>query len=95
MIFRIASLTVSDADLPTLAGTYAQRCSPLIRAEPGNVDRYLLAPLEPGGQVLACTVWDTDQAARQYDVSGRGVAIAQVLRPLLGSPPTLLSYRRL
>jgi heme-degrading monooxygenase HmoA len=95
MIFRIASLTVSDADLPGLAETYAQRCAPLIRAEPGNVDRYLLTPFEPGGQVLACTVWDTDSAAERYDVSGRGAAIAQALAPMLGSPPVLRSYRRL
>ena len=91
MIYRIASFATGDA--ATLAQLYGAECVPAVRAEPGNVDCFLLAPTADG-DMLACTVWASEADAARYDASGRGAEIAARVRHLFAGPPTLRTYRR-
>lgn len=93
-LIRMASFGVVPGGMAELVRTYRARCAPRVRAEPGNVECYLLEPVADGEPAIACTVWASEDAARAYEGSGRAAAIAGEVRHLFAGPPTLRTYRR-
>jgi heme-degrading monooxygenase HmoA len=93
MFVRLGSFEVQPGRLDELRATYYRDCVPIVKAAPGNVDVYLLEPAEGAGQVVACTIWRTEQDAVAYDASGTAKEVVARVKPLFAGPPTLRSYR--
>lgn len=93
MFVRLGSFDVVPGQLNALRATYNRDCVPIVRNAPGNVDVYLLEPADAVGQVVACTIWQTEEAAAAYDASGTAKDVVAKVKQFFAGPPTLRSYR--
>ena len=94
VFIRMGEFQVVPGGFAPLAETYARECIPTVRATPGNLDCYLLAPVSDGDPVIACTVWQDEAAARDYEASGAAREVVGKVRAFFAGPPTLRSYRK-
>src|SRR5258708_9733514 len=90
MFVRLGSFAVKPGELETLRKTYNEACAPLVRAEEGNVDCFLLEPLDSkaGGDIVACTMWRTEADAIRYESRGKAQEIVPKVRQTFAGPPT-------
>ena len=93
MFVRLGSFEVVPGKLDELRAVYNRDCVPIVRGAAGNVDVYLLEPAEGAGQIIACTIWATEEAAVAYDASGTAKEVVGKVRHFFAGPPTLRSYR--
>ncbi len=93
MFIRLGSFDVVPGKLDELRAIYNRDCVPIVRSAPGNVDAYLLEPVEGVGQIIACTTWATEQAAVAYEASGTAKEVVGKVKRFFAGPPTLRSYR--
>jgi heme-degrading monooxygenase HmoA len=94
MFIRIGEFQVVPGGFAALAEVYARECVPTVRQAPGNLDAYLLSPVTEGDPVMACTVWQSEQAARDYEASGTAGQVVAKVRSFFAGPPRLRSYRK-
>jgi heme-degrading monooxygenase HmoA len=92
MFVRLGSFAVKPGELEMLRVTYNEQCVPLARAAAGNVDCFLLEPIEPG-DVIVCTMWRTEEDAVRYDASGTAQQVVAKVRQHFAGPPKLGAYR--
>jgi heme-degrading monooxygenase HmoA len=92
MFVRLGSFACKPGELETLRRTYNEACAPLVRAEEGNVDCFLLEPMD-GGNIVACTMWRTEADAVRYESSGKAQEIVAKIRQHFAGPPKLDAYR--
>lgn len=92
MFVRMGTFPVNPGELETLRRTYNDVCAPLVRAAAGNVDCFLLEPVE-GGDIIACTIWQSEEDATRYEASGTAQEIVAKVRQHFAGPPRLAAYR--
>jgi heme-degrading monooxygenase HmoA len=92
MFVRLGSFAVKPGELDTLRATYNTVCAPLVRAAEGNLDCFLLEPVEPG-EIVACTMWRDAEDAARYEASGTASEVVAKVRQHFAGPPRLTSYR--
>jgi SAM-dependent methyltransferase len=92
MFVRLGSFAVKAGELETLRETYNTACVPLVRAAPGNVDCFLLEPVAPG-DIVACTMWHSEEDAVRYESSGAAAEVVAKVRAHFAGPPALATYR--
>jgi heme-degrading monooxygenase HmoA len=92
MFVRLGSFAVKPGELETLRQTYNEVCAPLVRATAGNVDCFLLEPVTPGN-IIACTMWRTEEDAVRYESSGAAQEVVAKVRQHFAGPPKLDAYR--
>jgi heme-degrading monooxygenase HmoA len=92
MFVRLGAFAVKPGELETLRETYNGVCVPLVRAQPGNVDCFLLEPVA-GGDIVACTMWRTEEDAVRYESSGTAKDVVAKVRQHFAGPPKLDAYR--
>jgi len=63
-----------------------------VRAAAGNVDCFLLEPVVPG-DIIACTMWRTEEDAVRYESSGTAQQVVATVRQHFAGPPKLDAYR--
>jgi heme-degrading monooxygenase HmoA len=93
MFVRLGSFDVVAGKLDELRAIYNRDCVPVVKSAPGNVDAYLLEPADGAGQIVACTIWVTEQAAVAYEASGTAKEVVGKVRQFFAGPPTLRAYR--
>ena len=94
MFIRIAEVSLLPALADEARRIYAGQAAARVRAALGNVDCYMLEPVDEGAPYLACTVWDSEASARAYEESGAAKEIAGLIRHAFAEPPRLRSYRK-
>jgi heme-degrading monooxygenase HmoA len=92
MFVRLGSFAVKPGELGALRDTYNSACVPIVRASEGNIDCFLLEPVEPG-EIVACTMWRDEQDAIRYESSGRAQEVVAKVRQHFAGPPKLTAYR--
>jgi heme-degrading monooxygenase HmoA len=92
MFVRLGSFAVQPGALEALRETYNGVCAPLVRAAAGNIDCFLLEPVAPG-DVVACTMWRTEEDAVRYESSGTAQEVVAKVRQHFAGPPRLDAYR--
>ena len=92
MFVRLGSFAVKSGSLEALRATYNEECAPIVRAEEGNVDCFLLEPVATG-DIVACTMWRTEADAVRYEGSGKAQEIVAKVRGYFAGPPKLDAYR--
>lgn len=93
MFVRLGSFEVQPGRLDELRAVYYRDCVPIVKAAPGSVDAYLLEPHDGAGPIVACTIWQTEEDAINYDASGTAKEVVARVKPLFAGPPVLRSYR--
>jgi quinol monooxygenase YgiN len=93
MWIRLGSFPIVPGKLAELRTLYAEQCAPVVRAAAGNVDCYLMESVEDPERCVVCTIWQTEDDARAYEVTGTAAAIVAKVRPFFAGPPLLTSYR--
>jgi heme-degrading monooxygenase HmoA len=92
MFVRLGAFTVKEGELEALRTTYNGTCVPLVRASEGNLDCFLLEPVE-AGEIIACTMWRTEADALRYEASGTAREVVAKVRQHFAGPPKLAAYR--
>jgi heme-degrading monooxygenase HmoA len=92
MFVRLGAFAVKAGELETLRKTYNEVCAPLVRAAAGNVDCFLLEPVA-AGDIVACTMWRTEEDAARYESSGAAREVVAKVRQHFAGPPRLDAYR--
>jgi len=93
MFVRMGSFLARPGSLERLRRTYQSECVPLVKAAPGNVDAFLLEPVDPMAPLVACTMWRSEEDAVRYEASGTAQEVVARVREHFAGPPTLASYR--
>ncbi|MEO6419178.1 MAG: antibiotic biosynthesis monooxygenase family protein [Polyangiaceae bacterium] len=93
MFVRLGSFEIKPGALEALRSTYNEACVPLVRAAEGNVDCFLLEPVDGASAIIACTMWKTEADATRYESSGTAQEIVAKVREHFAGPPKLGSYR--
>jgi heme-degrading monooxygenase HmoA len=93
MFVRLGAFEVVPGTRDELRATYNRDCVPIVRRAAGNIDAYLLEPADGIGQVVACTIWATEEAAVAYEASGTAKEVVAKVKQFFAGPPTLRSYR--
>jgi heme-degrading monooxygenase HmoA len=92
MFVRLGSFAVKPGEMGALRATYNSVCVPIVRAAEGNIDCFLLEPVEPS-EVIACTMWRDEEDAVRYESSGKAAEVVAKVRPHFAGPPKLTAYR--
>jgi heme-degrading monooxygenase HmoA len=92
MFVRLGAFAVKPGELDALRATYNSVCVPIVRGSEGNIDCFLLEPVEPG-EIVACTMWRDEQDAIRYESSGRAQEVVAKVRPHFAGAPKLSAYR--
>ena len=90
---RMGTFRVHPGTLDALKQRYYGECAPIVRAAGGNVDCYVLEPVDADAAVVVCTVWQTEADAVAYEASGSAAAVVDRVREFFAGPPELHSYR--
>lgn len=71
---------------------YYEEIVPTVREQWGNVDIFLLEPVEENGEFISCTVWESQADGEIYESRGvYGEAVDKIRHTFTG-PATLKSY---
>ena len=92
MYVRLGSFQIKPGTLDALRTTYNTKCVGVVRKAPGNVDCFLLEPVDDAPCVV-CTMWETEADAVRYEASGTAGEIVAKVREFFAGPPKLESYR--
>jgi len=92
MFIRIAEVPLQPSLASEARRIYAEQAAPRALATEGCAGCYLLEPVEPSAPHLACTVWQSEAAARAYELSGAAAQVAGLIRFAFAGPPVLRSY---
>jgi quinol monooxygenase YgiN len=93
MWVRMGSFRVVTGKLDELRRVYLQECVPIVKAAAGNLDCCLLESTTDEDAIIAWTVWQTEQHATDYEMSGTARAVVAKVRHLFAGPPALQSFR--
>jgi quinol monooxygenase YgiN len=93
MWIRLASFPLAPEKREEAIAAYVTGGLPRVRAFPGNAGAYLMEPVADGQPFVACTIWESEAAAKAYDASGMAQEIASILKPAMAGPPELKVYR--
>src|SRR5947208_1072571 len=66
MWIRLGSFMVAAGKLEELRATYYRDCAPVVRAQAGNVDCYLMENADDRERCIVCTIWENEAAAVAY-----------------------------
>jgi heme-degrading monooxygenase HmoA len=93
MFVRMGTFRIKPDTLDALRERYYTDCAPVVRAAAGNVDCYVLEPVEVDAPIVVCTVWQTEADAVAYEASGSAAEVVGRVREFFARPPELRSYR--
>jgi heme-degrading monooxygenase HmoA len=93
MFVRIGTFRIKSGTLDALRERYYTDCAPVVQAAEGNVDCYVLEPVDGDAPVVVSTVWQTEADALAYEASGSAAEVVGRVREFFAGPPELRSYR--
>ncbi len=93
MFVRLGSFEIKAGALEALRSTYNAECVPLVRDAKGNVDCFLLEPVDTASAIIACTMWESEEDAVHYESSGTAQQVVAKVREHFAGPPKLGAYR--
>lgn len=93
MFVRVGAFKIQPGTLDALRQRYYRDCAPVVRGSAGNIDCYVLEPIDGDDPVVVCTVWRTEADAVAYEASGSAADVVGLVREFFAGPPELHSYR--
>src|SRR6185369_7908549 len=91
MFVRMGTFRIKPGTLDALRHRYYEDCAPLVRAAAGNVDCYILEPVDEEAPTIVCTVWQAEADAAAYEASGSAAEAVSRVREFFAGPPELRS----
>ncbi len=71
---------------------YYEEIVPTVKDQRGNIDIFLLEPIETEDEFISCTMWESEADGDIYEASGvYGEAVDKISHTIVG-PVTLKSY---
>lgn len=82
---RIVSMLVQPGQAEELTRLYRERVMVELRNEPGCCSIQLAESVSDPREFISFTIWESRQAAEQYEASGRFAELSRVLQPTLSA----------
>jgi heme-degrading monooxygenase HmoA len=89
---RVGTFRIRPGTLDEFRQRYYTECAPLVKSARGSVDCMVLEPVDPEAPLAVCTVWETEDDATAYEVSGAAAEVVGRVREFFAAPPELCSY---
>lgn len=71
---------------------YNEELVPIIKAQKGNVDVFMMESVDEEGEGISLTSWDSKEDGDRYEASGTYGEQVNKVRHMFAGPPTLKSY---
>jgi heme-degrading monooxygenase HmoA len=89
---RLTYLKIQPEKAEEMKQIYHEELIPTAKAQWGNVDVFLLEPVEEEDEYVSCTVWESQADADIYESSGVYGENVDKIRHTLAGPTVLKSY---
>jgi heme-degrading monooxygenase HmoA len=89
---RLTYFKLQPEKVEEMKKIYHEEIVPMVRDQWGNVDIFLLEPVEEEDEFISCTMWESQADGDIYEASGvYGEAVEKIRHTFMG-PETLMSY---
>jgi heme-degrading monooxygenase HmoA len=89
---RLTYLKIQPEKVEELKKIYHEAIIPTVKAQWGNVDVFLLEPVEEEDEYLSFTVWDSQADAEIYETSGVYGEQLDKIKHTFAGPTVLKAY---
>ena len=91
MWVRLIEVRIQRDKLDEHRKIYNEEIAPVLKAQKGNIDAFLMESLDRPGQIISFTSWESEEEGDAYERSGY-VKIVNKVKHTFAAPPTLWSY---
>ena len=92
MWVRLTFAKIQPDKMDEFRKIYNEELVPIIKAQKGNVDVFVMESVDEEGEGISLTSWDSKEDGDKYEASGTYVEMVNKVRHTFASPPTLKSY---
>ena len=92
MWIRLIEVHIDTDKTEEFRQIYKTQIIPVLKAQKGNIDAFLMESQDRGGQMIFFTSWETRTDGDTYESSGDYVKNVNKVKHLFTEMPTLWSY---
>lgn len=92
MWVRLTFVKVQLDKLDELRKDYYEELVPTVKAQKGNIDIFMLEPVDENDEFISFTSWDNKENGDAYESSGTYLEMVKKVKYGFAGPPTLKSY---
>ncbi len=92
MWVRLTFVKIQPDKVDKLRKIYYDELVPTVKAQKGNIDIYLMEPIDKDGEFISLTSWDSKANGDTYESSGTYIEMVNIVKFGFVAPPTLKSY---
>jgi len=92
MWVRLTFAKIQPDKMDEFRKIYNEEVVPIIKAQKGNVDVFMMESVDEEGEGISLTSWDSKEDGDRYEASGTYGELVNKVRHMFAGPPTLKSY---
>ena len=92
MWVRLTFVKIQPNKVDELRKIYYEEIVPVVKAQKGNVDIFLLEPVAEEEEFISHNAWESKADGDTYEASGTYATMVDKVKHTFAGPPTLKSY---
>lgn len=92
MFARQTFIKVQPEKVEELKKIFDSEIAPVLKAQPGNVDLFLLEPTNKNDEYVSVSMWESKADADKYEKSGKFAELSGKVKPILTKPLEVKTY---
>lgn len=92
MWVRIIEVRIQTDKMDEFRKIYNEEIVPVVKAQKGNTDVFLMESQDRPGQIISFTSWESQEVGDAYERSGTYVKMVNKVKHTFVGMPTLWSY---
>ena len=92
MWVRLTIGEIKPVKMDEMRKIYYEEIVPVVKAQKGNVDIFLLEPVDVGDDIISYNSWESKADGDAYESSGTFAEMLEKVKHTLAGQPTVKSY---
>ncbi|MFC1896047.1 putative quinol monooxygenase [Thermodesulfobacteriota bacterium] len=92
MWIRLIEVMIQPGKMDEARKIYNEQIVPIVKAQKGNIDVFVMESQDRAGLVVSFTSWETQKDGDSYESSGTYVQMVNKVKHTFADTPTLWSY---